>query len=58
MAIYVYKCKKKHTVEVRQKMSDDALTVCPKCGAETKRVIHAAGIVYKGDWPVRQKRGF
>jgi putative FmdB family regulatory protein len=35
--------------EVRQRMTDDPLTECPKCGEETvRRVINNVGIVFKG----------
>lgn len=29
-------------------MSDDPLTTCPKCGQHIRRVLFAAGIVFKG----------
>ena len=29
-------------------MSDDPLTICPKCGQHIRRVLFPAGIVFKG----------
>jgi predicted nucleic acid-binding Zn ribbon protein len=29
-------------------MSDEPLTVCPSCGGHVRRVLFAAGIVFKG----------
>ena len=50
MPIYEYECKKcGHTKEAIQKMSDDPLVDCPKCGApELKKLISAAGFRLKG----------
>ncbi len=50
MPTYIYKCNScEDTFEVRQRMTDDPLTKCPKCGEETvRRVINNVGIVFKG----------
>lgn len=49
MPLYDYKCKKcGHIFEVQQKMSDEPLKFCPLCKGEIKRLISAAGIVFKG----------
>jgi putative FmdB family regulatory protein len=49
MPTYEYLCKQcGHRFEVWQHMTDDALTVCPECGAEIHRVLYPAGIVFKG----------
>ncbi|MFH1361162.1 MAG: FmdB family zinc ribbon protein [bacterium] len=49
MPLYDYKCKKcAHIFEVQQKMTDDQLEKCPKCGGAIHRLISAAGIVFKG----------
>lgn len=50
MPIYEYKCKQcDHEMEALQKMSDDSLTDCPKCGKpELKKMISAAGFRLKG----------
>src|ERR1700734_2855264 len=35
-------------VEVVQKFTDDALTVCPACGGKLRKVFSPVGIVFKG----------
>ncbi len=46
-----------HKFEVRQSFSDDPLTECPTCGQPVHRVIHPAGIVFKGTgWYVTDSR--
>lgn len=59
MPIYVYKCATcGHADDVMQKMSDDALTTCPKCGAETyAKQLTAPGFALKGSgWYVTDFR--
>jgi len=50
MPIYEYQCKAcGHRLEAMQKISDEPLTECPKCGkAELKKLISAAGFRLKG----------
>jgi len=50
MPIYEYECKQcGHQLEALQKMSDDALTVCPACNKpELKKLISAAGFRLSG----------
>lgn len=50
MPTYVYRCNDcDYTFEARQSMSDDPLSVCPECEAESlRRVINSVGIVFKG----------
>ncbi len=50
MPIYEYECKQcGHQMEALQKMSDDALTVCPACNKpELKKLISAAGFRLSG----------
>jgi putative FmdB family regulatory protein len=49
MPIYGYRCKAcGHEFEVLQKMSDAPLKTCPKCSGELRKLVYAAGIVYKG----------
>ncbi len=48
MPIYEYRCKKGHTFEVMQRMSDDALTECTECGAPVQRVFHPVAVHFKG----------
>ncbi|NLT21388.1 MAG: transcriptional regulator [Syntrophomonadaceae bacterium] len=49
MPIYDYKCEECGNFEKMQKMSEPALTECPTCGGEVKRIISKnIGIVFKG----------
>ncbi len=49
MPVYEYKCPKCGTFEVTQKITEEPLVSCPKCGAAIKRLIgHNIGIVFKG----------
>jgi putative FmdB family regulatory protein len=49
MPTYEYLCRQcGHRFEAWQKMTDDPLTICPKCGASIHRVLYPAGIVFKG----------
>jgi putative FmdB family regulatory protein len=48
MPTYEYKCKKGHTFEVVQRMIDDPVTVCPRCGAPVERVFHPIAVHFKG----------
>jgi putative FmdB family regulatory protein len=46
---YEYACKAcGHRLEAVQKFTDDALTECPDCGGELRKVFGAPGIVLKG----------
>jgi putative FmdB family regulatory protein len=60
MPIYAYRCATcGHAQDVLQKMSDDALTVCPSCHASTyAKQVTAAGFQLKGSgWYVTDFRG-
>jgi putative FmdB family regulatory protein len=48
MPIYEYRCKKGHTLEVLQRMSDDPLAKCTTCGAPVQRVFHPVAVHFKG----------
>ncbi len=49
MPTYEYVCNQcNHRFETWQKMSDDPLDTCPKCGQHIRRVLFPAGIVFKG----------
>lgn len=50
MPTYEYKCRKcSFTFEKFQKMSDEPVKTCPKCGGEVERLISAGGgIIFKG----------
>jgi putative FmdB family regulatory protein len=46
---YVYACREcDDRTEVIQKMSDDPLTTCEKCGGSLRRVLFPPAVVYKG----------
>ena len=49
MPIYEYQCDDcGATVEAFQKMSDDPLTVCARCGGALRKVLHPVAIHFKG----------
>jgi putative FmdB family regulatory protein len=49
MPTYQYTCDScDELLEVVQNFSDEALTVCPKCGGELRKLFSAAGVVFKG----------
>jgi putative FmdB family regulatory protein len=46
---YQYQCTEcGEALEVVQKFTDDALTVCPNCEGKLRKVYSAVGIVFKG----------
>ena len=48
MPFYEYRCEKGHTFEVMQKMTDDPVTECEKCGRPVQRVFHPVAVHFKG----------
>ncbi|HEX8733641.1 MAG TPA: FmdB family zinc ribbon protein [Ktedonobacterales bacterium] len=49
MPMYDYRCKACDArFEAWQKFTDDPISVCPNCSGPAQRVIHAAGIMFKG----------
>ena len=49
MPLYEYRGRKcNHQFEIQQSFSDDALTVCPECEGELRKVFNPVGIVFKG----------
>lgn len=49
MPIYEYQCKQcdeRH--EIIQRISEEPLTHCPKCGGEMKKLISSPAIQFKG----------
>lgn len=49
MPTYGYRCQKcADEFDVFQKMNDDPVTECPKCGGAVKRMFHPVGIIFKG----------
>ena len=58
MPIYEYLCEScGHRFDVRQSFSDDPLTECTECGAPVRRVLHPAGVIFKGSgWYINDSR--
>ncbi|MGE5225390.1 MAG: FmdB family zinc ribbon protein [Planctomycetaceae bacterium] len=49
MPTYEYACRRcGHTFEIVQSFQDDALTVCPECGGELRKVFAPPAISFKG----------
>ncbi|MEM6282709.1 MAG: FmdB family zinc ribbon protein [Chloroflexota bacterium] len=48
MPIYTYRREDGTEFDIRQKFSDDPLTIDPETGQKVHRVIQPAGIVFKG----------
>lgn len=49
MPTYQYRCTECGSdLEVVQKFTDDALTVCPECDGTLRKVFSAVGVVFKG----------
>jgi putative FmdB family regulatory protein len=49
MPLYDYKCTKcGHVFEIQQRISEEPLKYCPQCKGAIKRLISAAGIIFKG----------
>ncbi|MBO3129917.1 FmdB family transcriptional regulator [Dermatophilus congolensis] len=49
MPTYPYQCKNcDHAFEAHQSFTDDALTECPECGGNLRKVFSSVGIVFKG----------
>ena len=49
MPTYQYACIAcDHAFEAVQSFSDDALTICPECKGEIRKVYSSVGVVFKG----------
>ena len=48
MPLYTYRREDGSTFDIKQSFSDPALTIDPQTGQHVVRVVHAAGIVFKG----------
>jgi putative FmdB family regulatory protein len=49
MPTYEYTCRDcGHTFDIVQKMADDALTICRRCGGRLRKVFAAPAIAFKG----------
>ncbi len=50
MPTYEYECRKcRRVFEIRQRISEPALTVCDVCGGEVRRLLSAATFILKGE---------
>ena len=58
MPTYEYACKQcGHRFDIRQGWSDEPLTVCPECTGLIRRVLHPAGVIFKGSgWYITDSR--
>jgi putative FmdB family regulatory protein len=58
MPTYEYACQEcGHRFDIRQSWSDDPLTVCPECTGAIRRVMHPAGVIFKGSgWYITDSR--
>ncbi len=59
MPTYEYQCENcGYKFDAKQSFKDEPLTVCPNCGGHIHRVIHAAGVVFKGSgWYITDSKG-
>ena len=49
MPTYAYMCRDcGHTFDIIQKMTEDTLTICPRCGGRLRKVFAAPAIAFKG----------
>ncbi|MFM5905468.1 MAG: FmdB family zinc ribbon protein [Micrococcales bacterium] len=49
MPTYDYKCKNcEHTFEIVQSFNDAALTECPECKGELRKIFGQVGVTFKG----------
>jgi len=48
MPTYEYRCRKGHTFEVMQRISDDPVSKCEVCGLPVERVFHPIAVHFKG----------
>ena len=58
MPIYEYQCDAcEHRFERRQSFHDEPVRECPECQGVTRRLLHPAGIIFKGSgWYVTDSR--
>ena len=49
MPTYGYRCGTcGHEFEIRQRITDQPLATCPKCGGKLSKMLYPAGIIFKG----------
>jgi putative FmdB family regulatory protein len=58
MPTYEYECLScRQRFERKQSFSEEPVKLCPSCGGEVRKVLHAPGIVFKGSgWYVTDSR--
>lgn len=58
MPIYEYACSAcGHRFDIKQRFSDEPVAECSKCGSQVRRVLHPAGIIFKGSgWYITDSR--
>jgi putative FmdB family regulatory protein len=58
MPLYSYICKQcEHAFDVQQSFAEAALTECPKCGGELRKVFGQVGVTFKGSGFYRNDSG-
>ena len=49
MPTYGYRCGScGHEFEIRQRITDEPLTACPKCTGKLAKMLYPAGVIFKG----------
>jgi putative FmdB family regulatory protein len=49
MPTYGYRCGScGHEFEIRQKITDEPLTVCPNCQGKLSKMVYPAGVIFTG----------
>jgi len=49
MPTYGYRCGScGHEFEIQQRITDQPLAACPKCGGKLSKMLYPAGIIFKG----------
>jgi len=49
MPTYGYRCGScGHEFEIRQRITEESLTTCPKCGGKLSKMLYPAGVIFKG----------
>ncbi|HEY1162037.1 MAG TPA: FmdB family zinc ribbon protein [Candidatus Dormibacteraeota bacterium] len=49
MPTYGYRCGTcGHEFEIRQRITEEPLSTCPKCGGKLAKMLYPAGIIFKG----------